>query len=66
MKASFGGLAPASASDPAVLIMASAVAMLSLIRIGMPCSGPRGPRLLRSASRRSAMASASGFSSMTL
>ena len=35
--------------------MRSAVAMLSLIRIGMPCSGPRGPRLLRSASSPSAI-----------
>src|SRR5262249_47588845 len=40
-KASFGGFDPASASDPAVVIMRSAVAMLSLIRIGMPWSGPR-------------------------
>ena len=32
----------------------------------MPWSAPRGPRLLRSASRRSAIASASGFSSITL
>src|SRR5258707_1856413 len=45
MNASFGGLTPASASDPAVVISLSAVAMLSLSRIGMPCSGPRGPRL---------------------
>ena len=42
MNASFGGVAPASASEPAVVIMRSAVAMLSLIRTGMPCSGPRG------------------------
>ena len=41
-----GGIAPASASEPAVVIMRSAVAMLSLMRIGMPCSGPRGPRAL--------------------
>ncbi len=66
MKASLGGVMPASASEPAVVIMRSAVAMLSLSRTGMPCSGPRGPRLLRSASRLSAMASASGLSSMTL
>ena len=31
----------------------------------MPCSGPRGPRLLRSASSASAMASASGLISIT-
>ena len=36
MKASFGGLVPASASDPAVVIIVSAVATLSLSRIGMP------------------------------
>ena len=35
--------------------MRSAVAMLSLSRIGTPCSGPRGPRLLRSASSPSAI-----------
>src|SRR5881628_2496609 len=40
MNASFGGAAPASASEPAVVIIPSAVAMLSLIRIGIPCSGP--------------------------
>ena len=46
---------PSSASDPAVVFMRSAVAMLSLIRIGMPCSGPRGPGALRSASSSSAI-----------
>ena len=46
--------------------MRSAVSMLSLMRIGMPCSGPRGPLLLRSASSASAIASASGLSSMML
>jgi hypothetical protein len=66
MNASFGGLAPASAREPAVVIIRSAVAMLSLINTGMPCSTLRGPRSLRSASRRSAIASASGFSSITL
>src|SRR6266516_1110198 len=44
MNASFGGFVPASARDPAVVIILSAVAMLSFNRIGMPCSGPRGPR----------------------
>ena len=44
MNASAGGVTPSSASDPAVVIIRSAVAMLSLITIGMPCSGPRGPR----------------------
>src|SRR5439155_6585000 len=41
MNASCGGVTPASASDPAVVIMRSAVATLSLSRIGMPWSGPR-------------------------
>src|SRR6267142_1992983 len=41
MNASLGGLTPSSASDPAVVIMRSAVAMLSLMRRGMPWSGPR-------------------------
>ena len=61
---SFGGLEPTSASDPAVVIMRSAVAMLSLIRMGMPCNGPLGPLPLRSRSRSSAMEAASGFISM--
>ena len=55
----------ASASEPADVCILSAVSMLSLIRTGMPCSGPRTLPALRSASSASAMASASGFSSMT-
>src|SRR3984885_6507182 len=39
--------------------------MLSLIRMGIPCSGPRGPLDWRSASSESAMASASWLSSIT-
>ena len=66
MKASLGGMDPFSASDPAVVVMRSAVAILSFSRIGMPCSGPRGPLLLRSASSRSAIVNASGFVSITL
>ena len=42
------GAIPASASDPAVVFMRSPVSMLSLMRTGMPCSGPRGPFDLRS------------------
>src|SRR5450432_2848978 len=42
-KASRGGRAPTSASEPAVVSILSAVPTLSLIRMGMPCSGPRGP-----------------------
>ena len=56
---------PSSAREPAVVSILSAVSMLSLIRTGMPWSGPRGPRSLRSASRASAMASAWGLISMT-
>ena len=36
MNASLGGVDPASASEPAVVIMRSAVAMLSFTRIGIP------------------------------
>ena len=64
--ASSSGCASTSASDPAVVFMRSAVSMLSLISTGMPCSGPRTRPALRSMSSRSAMSSASGFSSMTL
>ena len=60
-----GALAPTRASEPAVVSMRSAVAMLSLISTGMPCSGPRGPLALRSASSASAIATASGLTSMT-
>ncbi len=55
---------PERASEPAVVIMRSAVSMLSLMSTGMPCSGPRGPFSCRSLSSASAIASASGFSSM--
>src|SRR3984957_9834590 len=40
--------------------------MLSLISTGIPCRGPRGPLALRSLSKASAIASASGFVSITL
>src|SRR5690349_9392126 len=36
-----GAIEPSSASEPAVVVMRSAVSMLSLRRIGMPWSGPR-------------------------
>src|SRR5439155_6870136 len=64
-KASRGGFAPTRARDPAVVAIRSAVATLSLISTGIPCSGPRDPCARRSASRLSAMASASGFVSST-
>src|SRR5262249_39405975 len=34
---------PSRASEPAVVAIRSAVAMLSLIKTGIPCRGPRGP-----------------------
>ena len=64
--ASWGARTPSSASDPAVVVMRSAVAMLSLIRMGIPCSGPRAPFSFRSVSRSTAIEMASGLSSMTL
>src|SRR5208282_4018179 len=65
-KESCGGFAPISASEPAVVIILSAVSILSLISTGIPCIGPRGPFALRSWSRASAMECASGFISMML
>ena len=61
MKASFGGLTPTSASEPAVVIIRSAVAMLSLISTGMPCSGPADAPALRSASSWSAIVARVGI-----
>jgi hypothetical protein len=52
------------ASEPAVVIMRSAVSMLSLISTGTLWRGPRGPFSRISLSSASAMASASGLSSM--
>lgn len=54
----------ASASDPAVVRIASAVAKMSFTTIGMPCSGPRLIPWLISSPRRSAISIASGFSSI--
>src|SRR5579864_1409085 len=62
---SFGGFDPTSANDPAVVIIRSAVSMLSLINTGMPCNGPRGPLALRSRSSSAAIEGASGFISIT-
>ena len=58
--------ASAIASEPADVRMVSPVAMLSLTTTGIPWSGPRTRPALRSASIRSAMLRASGFSSMML
>ena len=41
MKHPWAAMEPTRASEPAVVIMRSAVSMLSLISTGMPCSGPR-------------------------
>ena len=62
---SFSRIEPVRASEPAVVVMRSAVPTLSLSRIGMPWSGPRGPRARRSRSSLSASARASGLISMT-
>src|SRR2546426_3688080 len=59
--ASWSGAVPTKANEPAVVCIRSAVSMLSLSKTGIPCSGPRGPRALRSASRAPAIASASGL-----
>ena len=63
---SLTGREPTSANDPAVVCIRSAVSMLSLISTGIPCRGPRAPLAFRSLSRPSAIARASGLSSMTL
>ena len=59
------GIELSSAKEPAVVVIGAFVLMLSFSRIGMPWSGPRTRRALRSASSASAIFSASGFSSMT-
>ncbi|KAB8102066.1 hypothetical protein EE612_033281 [Oryza sativa] len=61
------GTEPSSASDPAVVLSRSRVAMLSLSKTGTPWSGPpqRDGDRRRSASARAACASASGLTSMT-
>ncbi len=56
---------PLSANEPAPVFIRSFVAMLSLSRIGMPCSGPRTLPRRRSRSRARAVDSACGFVSMT-
>ena len=53
--ASRSGAGPTSASEPAVVIIRSAVSMLSFSRMGMPWSAPRGPFSRRSRSSASAI-----------
>ena len=48
MKASFGAIDPSRANDPAVVCIRSPVSMLSLIRIVIPCNGPRTRPAFRS------------------
>ncbi len=55
---------PKSANDPAVVCIRSPVSMLSLSSTGMPCNGPLTWPRARSASAVSAIAKASGLSSM--
>src|SRR5690348_3613227 len=47
---------PTNANEPALVCILSPVSMLSLIRTGIPCSGPRAPLFLRSASSALAVA----------
>ena len=47
---SWVAIEPSSASEPAVVVIRSAVSMLSLRSTGMPWSGPRGPFAARSSS----------------
>ena len=56
---------PTSANEPALVCILSPVSMLSLSSTGMPCKGPRTLPLARIESAFPAMASASGFSSIT-
>src|SRR5512144_1696166 len=53
------GIEPSSAYDPAVVVMRSAVSMLSFTSTGIPCRGPRGPRDFLSLSSARAIAIAS-------
>ncbi len=62
--ASSGGIDPSSSTEPPVVGM-SAVSMLSLMMTGMPCSGERGPLVLRSASIARASSSAFGLTAIT-
>jgi len=55
----------AKAIEPAVVCILSAVSILSLIKMGIPCKGPRSLPCLRSLSICSASNKASGFTSIT-
>ena len=62
---SCAAIEPASASEPAVVVIRSAVSMLSFTSTGTPCSGPRTLPAFRSSSSVSATDRASGLVSMT-
>ena len=62
---SLGTLAPYRANEPAVLLILSSVAILFLMIIGIPCSGPLVVPFARSASNSAAMLTASGLISVT-
>ena len=55
---------PSRAREPAVVVIRSALSILSLSTTGMPCSGPRTCPSRRSSSSRSASLRASGFTSI--
>jgi hypothetical protein len=63
-KASRGAKFPSIAKEPAVVIVRSAVSMLSLTRMGMPFKGTGSP-VRRARSQASADVSASGVNSKT-
>src|SRR5258706_12150568 len=64
MKASLAALFPAISEAPAVVIILSPVLILSFIKTGMPCIGPRTLPAFLSPSITSAIANASGFNSI--
>ena len=64
-KASRGAMQSLRASEPALVCRRSAVAMLSLRKRGIPCSGPRLPLEARSRSSASAISRTSGLTSST-
>src|SRR4030095_6907124 len=64
-KASLEAIFPSRASDPAVVCILSLVLILSFNRTGIPCNGPLIFLFALSLSNESAMARASGLTSMT-
>ena len=64
-KASFEAIFPAIAKDPAVVCILSAVSILSFIKTGIPCKGPLFLPAFNSLSIATAIATASGLTSIT-